>query len=112
MKALELTYKLCAPPIFYQIAKNLEQNEISLYGISTQIKSIEYWIEQHREMLRKGLGYDFVYAEEKNTELVRKQIDSFTKDVLFQRLLFAYYTGLHEIAKEYLKQIKIREGVE
>ncbi|QCQ61635.1 hypothetical protein barba126A_phanotate87 [Rheinheimera phage vB_RspM_barba_12-6A] len=36
-------------------------------------------------------------------------MDSYTKDVLFQRLLEAFYTGLHEITEEYLKQIKMRE---
>lgn len=112
MNALELTYKLCGTPIFYQIVKNLEQDEINLYGISTRIKNIEYWLEQHREMLRKGFGYDYVYAEEKSMEFVRAQVDSFTKDVLFQRLLEAFYTGLYEIAEEYLKQIKKREGLE
>lgn len=111
MKALELTYKLCAPPIFYQIAKSLEQNEINLYGLSTQLKNVEYWVKTEQELSRNNLGMDYVFVQERSMDNVRKYISEFTRDVLIQKLLESLHVGLYEITEEYIGQLRMREKI-
>ena len=106
MKALELSHRLTAPPIFYLIAKNLERDEINIYGLSTRLKNIEYWIEEAKEMSRQGLGNDYVFCEERNMEVVRKHIAEFTSDAIFQKLLECLHLGLWDNVLCYVEKIK------
>lgn len=111
MKAIDLTYKLHSTPAFYMIADNLYQGNINIYGLSTRLKNVEYWINTERELSRNKLGMDYVFVGERDMDKVREYIAEFTKDVLFQKLLEAFHVGLYEIALEYVGQIKKREGI-
>lgn len=111
MKSIELTYKLHATPAFYMIADNLYQGNINIYGLSTRLKNVEYWIKTERELSRNKLGMDYVFVGERDMSKVREYIVEFTKDVLFQKLLEVFHLGLYEIALEYIWQIRMREGI-
>ena len=111
MNAINLAYKLHSTGAFYMVADNLHQDNINLYGLSTQLKNAEYWVKTEQELSRNKLGMDYVFVQERSMDNVRKYISEFTRDVLVQKLLESLHVGLYEITEEYIGQLRMREKI-